>query len=239
MARGDGDPGDWAERIVPVSQELTDETDIVLLGGRVSAASVLASYRRGMFPMVIEVEADGEGETVCAWYAPAERAVLRYPGMRVSRSLRRSLRRFDVTFDRDFEGVLAGCADPSRSGAWITQEYARTYRELAAAGYAHSVEVWHEGELVGGLLGVELGGLFCADSKFRTVTDASKVAVAALSGLVFSAERADQRVIDAQWLTDHLASLGFVGVDRRRYEAALPSLLELPPVFPGAGRRTR
>ncbi len=226
---------------MPVSPEVTAETDVVLLGGAVTAATLLSSYRQGLFPMGIDVET-GAGvppETVCGWFAPAQRAVLRYPGMHVSRSLRRSMRDFQVTFDRDFGAVLAGCADPRRAGSWITAEYEAAYRELAAAGCAHSVEVWREGRLVGGLIGIELGGLFCADSKFRTVTDASKAAVAGLSQLVFSAPAAERRMIDAQWLTGHLASLGFTGLDRADYEAGLSDLVALPSAFPAPGSRTR
>ncbi len=237
-----GDGGSWDEGLVRLSPDVTAQTEVVLLGGAVTAVTLENSYRQGLFPMSIDVDM-GPGappEAACGWFAPARRAVLRYPGMQVSRSLRRSLRGFEVTYDRDFGAVLAGCADPSRSGGWIAEDYEHAYLELAAAGRAHSVEVWQDGRIVGGLIGLELGGLFCADSKFRTVTDASKAAVAGLSQLVFSAPAAERRLIDAQWRTSHLASLGFAELERSRYEAELPGLLELPPAFPPApGSRTR
>lgn len=224
---------------VAVAAELTAETDIVAIGGHVSARSLIAAYARGMFPMDINADVGGSDLVrLTAWFAPDQRAVLRFPGMHVSRSLRRAMRRFQVTLDSDFEGVLAGCADPARPHGWITADYAETYRELHGLGFAHSVEVWDADGLAGGLLGVQLGGLFCADSKFHRVTDASKAAVAGLSDLVFGAADADSRLIDAQWLTPHLESLGFRGLARADYESLLPGLLSMPPLLGAPGRRT-
>lgn len=230
---------DFAEQLLPVAPEFTAETDIVAIGGHISARTVVWAYLRGLFPM--EIDADvGEPELVkiTAWFAPAERAVLRYPGMHVSRSLRRDRHRFRTTFDVDFDAVLSGCADPTRAGGWINDDYQAAYRELHATGFAHSVEVWQGDELAGGLIGVQLGGLFCADSKFHRVANASKVAVAALSERVFGTDDANMRVIDAQWLTPHLASLGFQPLLRADYEALLPELLESPPVFTAPGKRS-
>lgn len=223
----------------PVPAEVTAETDIVALGGRITPRSLVDGYARGIFPMGIVAEV-GEDELVHvnAWFAPAERAVLRHPGMHVSRSLRRAMRGFAITVDSDFAGVLAGCADPVRPHGWITAEYAAAYRELHSAGIAHSVEVWQAGELVGGLLGLQLGGLFCADSKFHRAANASKAAVAGLSEVVFGAGDGAERLIDAQWLTPHLASLGFQTMLRADYEALLPGLLSLSEVVGAPGRRT-
>ncbi|MDQ1247288.1 MAG: leucyl/phenylalanyl-tRNA---protein transferase [Actinomycetota bacterium] len=214
--------------------EVTASTEIIGLGGAVTPAGLLAAYGMGMFPMAIAID---EAHSATAWYAPAERALLTYPGMHLTRSLRRSMRTFDITYDAAFADVLAGCADPSRDHGWMTAEYQDSYLGLHSAGYAHSVEVWQGGELVGGLLGIELGGLFCADTKFRRVTDASKAAVAGLSQRVFAGAIGPQRVVDAQWLTPHLASLGFQAVPRARYEAMLPGLQALPGTF-GGGIRT-
>lgn len=222
---------------LPVAQEITDETDIVAIGGRVTPGALLASYRAGRFPMAIRVEDDEESDRYAtAWFAPAQRAVLRYPGSHVSRSLRRSMRRFRITYDTDFDGVLAGCADPARPHAWITDDYRAVYRELFARGEAHSVEVWRGDVLAGGLLGVSMGGLFCADTMFHRITDASKAAVAGLSARVFDGAAGGARMIEAQWLTDHLATLGFVELPRATYEAELPRLLALPPPFPKVPR---
>lgn len=208
--------------------DVTAATEVVALGGTVSADELVAGYGRGEFPMYVKI---GPGLQAPAWYSPAERAVLRYPGMHVSGSLRRSMRRFTITYDEAFDDVLAGCADPSREHGWITGDYQATYLRLADAGRAHSVEVWQSGDLVGGLIGVELGGLFCADSKFRRVTDASKAAVAGLSDLVFGGQWGPERLVDAQWLTDHLASLGFRALPRGEYLAALPRLQQVPGAF--------
>ena len=227
------------DQVRPVAPEVTADTDIVAVGGHVTARSLVWGYSQGMFPMAIDADVGAENPVeLTAWFAPAQRALLRYPGMTVSRSLRRAMRGFDITFDRSFSAVLAGCADPARPHGWINEDYEATYSELHRIGLAHSVEVWDAGELAGGLIGVELGGLFCADSKFHRVANASKAAVAGLSQLVFGATDGHLRVIDAQWLTPHLASLGFQAVTRGDYEEALPGLLALSPLLPPAGSRT-
>lgn len=220
---------------IPVDPEITAETDIIALGGEVTAARLWESYRDGVFPMAITAEVDGEYPVeVNAWFAPAQRAVLRYPGMSPSRSLRRSMRSFEISFDTAFEAVLEGCGDPVRPNGWINDEFRVAYGELHRQGIAHSVEVWSEGRLAGGLIGVEVGGLFCADSKFHRVRDASKAAVAALSARIFSADRGMDRMIEAQWLTTHLASLGFESIPQADYQAVLPELLALPPALVSA-----
>jgi leucyl/phenylalanyl-tRNA--protein transferase len=148
--------------------------------------------------------------------------------LHVSRSLRRSARGVVVSVDQAFEDVLQMCADPGRPGAWITSDYAAAYRALHASGWAHAVEVWREGRLVGGLLGVEIGGLFCGESMARRATDGSKLALWATVSLLGGAgERG--RIFDVQWVTPHLATMGAVAVDRRDYLAALPAALALPP----------
>lgn len=225
---------DYPRRVPP---EVTAATEIVAVGGRVTAEMLRRSYAAGVFPMDAEV---APGITRTTWISPEQRAIMTFPGMPVSRSLRRSMRRFTITYDAAFAGVLEGCADPSRPHGWITADYRRAYTELAREGSAHSVEVWQGQTLVGGLIGVELGGLFCADSMFRRVTDASKAAVAGLSQRVFEGEFGPRRAIDAQWLTDHLATLGFRAVPRDDYVAALPALLALPGAFAAgtAGKST-
>lgn len=130
--------------------------------------------------------------------------------------------------DTAFDEVVAGCADPRRPGAWITDEVAAAYGRLHRLGWAHSVEVWASGELVGGLYGVGLGGLFAAESKFHRVTDASKAAVVALADLL-RADGVEGRLVDVQWRTEHLATLGVREVDRARYLRLLSAARALPP----------
>ena len=150
---------------------------------------------------------------VLGWFSPDPRAVLPVDGVHVSRSLARSRRRFEVRIDTAFAEVVAACGDPARPGGWITPDMIEAYALLHTLGWAHSVEVWSaEGTLAGGLFGIAIGGLFAAESKFHRDTDASKVAVVALAELVGAAGDAADRVIDVQWSSDHLATLGVVEI---------------------------
>ena len=194
------------------------------MGADLEPGTLLAAYRRGIFPMPLEELAEP------GWFSPDPRGVLPLDGVHVSRSLRRSLRRYAVTTDRAFADVVAGCAAPGRRGGWITAEVAAAYARLHALGWAHSVEVWDaDGTLAGGLYGVEVGGLFAAESKFHVRTDASKVAVVALAGRLRGA--GGPRLIDVQWTTPHLERLGARDVPRRAYLAALDVALTLPKAF--------
>lgn len=153
------------------------------------------------------------------WFSPDPRGVLPLDRLRLSRSLRRSCRRFDVTFDRDFGAVIRACADPSRPHGWIDDHIVAAYEHLHAAGHAHSVECWTpEGELAGGLYGVALGGLFAGESMFSRRTDASKVALVALVGRL---NASGFTLLDVQWLTPHLATLGAIEIPRPRYLSLL------------------
>jgi leucyl/phenylalanyl-tRNA---protein transferase len=194
------------------------------VGADLEPGTLLAGYRRGVFPMPLE-EVDEP-----AWFSPDPRGVLPPDGVHVSRSLRRSLRRYAVTADRAFAEVIAGCAAPTRRGGWITPEMRAAYTRLHALGWAHSLEVWDaDGTLAGGLYGVEIGGLFAAESKFHVRTDASKVAVVALAERL--REAGGPRLIDVQWTTPHLARLGARDVRRRAYLAALDVAIALPKAF--------
>ncbi|WP_432491304.1 leucyl/phenylalanyl-tRNA--protein transferase [Kineococcus auxinigenes] len=192
-------------------------------GGDLAPATLLAAYERGLFPMGL----GGGGRGPVGWWSPDPRGVLLPGGVRVSRSLRRALRAFEVRVDTAFDEVVAGCADPSRPGAWITGEVAAAYGRLHRLGWAHSVEVWSGGELAGGLYGVALGGLFAAESKFHRVRDASKAAVVALADLLL-ADGAPGRLVDVQWRTEHLATLGVEEVGRPLYQRMLGAALALP-----------
>jgi leucyl/phenylalanyl-tRNA--protein transferase len=184
--------------------------------------TLLDAYRRGLFPMPVKA---GPVELL-AWWSPDPRGVLPLDGLRVSRSLRRSRRRFAIRFDTAFEAVVAACADPRRTGGWITPDISAAYLELHRLGWAHSVEAWSEdGRLVGGLYGVGIGGLFAGESMFHTETDASKVALVALVDRLRAGGAA---LLDVQWSTPHLASLGVVEISRADYLARLADALTLP-----------
>jgi leucyl/phenylalanyl-tRNA--protein transferase len=186
---------------------------------------LLAAYRSGLFPMPLKA---GSVE-VLAWWSPDPRGVLPLDGLRVTRSLRRSQRRYSVRFDTAFDDVVAACADPARHGGWITEEIATAYRELHRLGWAHSVEAWSDdGRLVGGLYGVCIGGLFAGESMFHTETDASKVALVAL---VERLRAGGGTLLDVQWSTAHLESLGVVEVTRDDYLRRLVRAVTLPDAW--------
>lgn len=204
-----------------------DESEVVAIGGDLEPGTVLQAYRCGLFPMHID-----RGRTL-AWWSPDPRGVLPVDGLQVSRSLRASRRRFEVRVDTAFDAVVEGCADPDRAHGWITGDIRAAYRRLHEMGWAHSVEAWstEDGTLAGGLYGVAVGGLFAGESMFHRRRDASKVA---LMGLVeVLAEDGEDRVLDVQWTTDHLRSLGAVDVARPDYLARLAAVVDndLPPAF--------
>lgn len=199
------------------------EDDCVAAGADLEPSTLVEAYRNGLFPM--------PHDSALLWWSPLERGVLEPGRLRISRSLRRSLRRFSVTIDRDFAGVLAGCADPSRPGGWITEEIAEAYLRLHDLGWAHSVEIRHPGtgELAGGLYGLAVGRLFAGESMFHRVTDASKVALAALVDILESQAGSDY-LIDTQWRTEHLASLGVTTLDRDVYLTRIEPLVQADPL---------
>lgn len=205
--------------------------DLVVVGGGMDPGTLIDAYSRGLFPMELDLDAAlaaemGGGSTL-GWWSPDPRGVLELDGLRISRSLARSVRRFEVTFDRSFEEVMRACGDPVRPHGWINEDFVAAYLRLHALGYAHSIEVWRGGRLVGGLYGVEVGGLFAGESMFHRERDASKVALVALVDRLRRCS--GKRLIDVQWCTEHLASLGAVEVPRSAYLARLPELLESQP----------
>ncbi|AKU17157.1 leucyl/phenylalanyl-tRNA--protein transferase [Luteipulveratus mongoliensis] len=198
--------------------------DLVAVGADLEPGTILSAYRLGLFPMGLGTH----GRAPIGWWGPVRRGVLLHGDLHVSRSLRRSMRRFHVTVDAEFDAVLDGCADPSRSGRWITDDIRTAYRRLHDLGWAHSIEVWEGEDLVGGLYGMAVGGLFAGESMFHHATDASKAAVLALDRLVY-ADGDPRRVIDVQWRTPHLATLGVREISRTAYLTALSEALELGP----------
>jgi leucyl/phenylalanyl-tRNA--protein transferase len=173
------------------------------------------------------------GTGTLGWWSPDPRGVLLPGNFRVRKSLRKVLPRFEIRVDTAFDDVVAACADPDREGRWITPAIARAYRELHDLGWAHSVESWLDGDLVGGLYGVAIGGLFAGESMFHTMRDASKAALAGLVRLI-SADGDVRRLIDVQWRTDHLGRLGVTEVAREDYRGLLAAALQAPPVDFGA-----
>jgi leucyl/phenylalanyl-tRNA--protein transferase len=194
----------------------------VAIGADLSPGTLLAAYRGGLFPMAV----DGTSMAM-AWWSPEQRGVLPLSGLRVTRSMRQSARRFEIRVNTAFAEVVAACADPRRSGGWIDENIASAYTELHRLGWAHSVEAWRDDELAGGLYGVAIGGLFAGESMFTRVRDASKVALIGLVDLL-SDEYAADRVLDTQWQTPHLARLGVVEVPRAEYLRLLERALQLP-----------
>lgn len=199
--------------------------DLVAVGADLEPGTVLAAYRAGLFPMGL----GRHGARPLGWWSPDPRGVLFPGGLRVSRSLRRSVRRFRVTADTAFADVVAGCADRRREGRWITRDIATAYLSLHELGWAHSIEVWRGRELAGGLYGLAIGGLFAGESMFHRATDASKVALVSLVER-FTADGDPRRLIDVQWSTPHLASLGVVEVPRQTYAGLLAEALTAPAV---------
>jgi len=187
----------------------SDDEGLLAVGGDLSPARLLLAYESGIFPWY-------SAGVPPLWWSPDPRALMSRERLHVSRSLRRTLRsgRFSVTFDRAFSKVIHGCASNREGGTWILPEMMLAYTQLHDLGYAHSFEVWHEGELAGGLYGVRRGALFAAESMFHVVTDASKVGLAVALDTMF---RAGFQVFDVQFVTEHLATLGAYEVSRERY----------------------
>ncbi len=211
--------------------ELADE-DLVGLGADLAPGTLLRAYRSGMFPMHVAMGGEGDGGAeggqaqVIGWWSPEPRGILPLDGLRVSRSLRQSCRKMRTTVDEAFPDVVDGCADRGRSGRWINDDIRSAYLRLHELGWAHSVETWRGDELVGGLYGVSIGGLFAGESMFHRAPDASKVALVRLVRVLSADGR--PRLLDVQWVTDHLASLGTVAIPRGEYLRRLRTALALP-----------
>jgi leucyl/phenylalanyl-tRNA--protein transferase len=191
---------------------------LVAVGADLEPGTLLAAYRCGMFPMPVARRRVG-------WWSPDPRGILPLDGLKVSRSLRKSCARFEVRVDTCFEQVMRQCGDPRRPNGWIDAAFVRAYGRLHHLGWAHSVETWLDGRLVGGLYGVRINGLFAGESMFHHETDASKVA---LVHLVDWLNRTDGRLLDVQWSTPHLASLGVIDVSRADYLSRLDSAISFP-----------
>lgn len=203
--------------------EWASEDGLVMIGGELEPGWVLTAYRRGIFPWPI-VE---RGYEILAWFSPDPRAVIELDQLYVSRRLARRIRshQFEVTCDQAFADVIAACAVARERGGetWITPRMIRVYRQLHALGYAHSVEVWRNGELAGGLYGIGLGAFFSGESMFHRRTDASKVA---LVFLVAHLRSRGFRVFDVQQATSHSVRMGAVEIPRPVFLARLADALQ-------------
>jgi leucyl/phenylalanyl-tRNA--protein transferase len=210
----------------------------VTVGGDLEPGTLLAAYRSGLFPMR---QKSGE----LTWWSPDPRAIITLDRLHVSQSLRRSRRRFEIRVDSAFEAVIDACADrPADAYLWITSEIREAFLRLHRLGWVHSVEAWtvatgdEPAMLVGGLYGVAIGGMFGGESMFHRKPDASKAALVALVELLRDDDREGEgRLIDVQWITPHMASLGAVEVPRQEYLARLAKALALPLPAAFAGGR--
>lgn len=214
------EPSRWSLRF-----DADHPSDLVAVGADLEPGTLLAAYRGGLFPM----GTGADGAPPIGWWSPLRRGVLLPGDHHVSRSLRRARGRFTTSIDRDFAAVVRACGDPGRDGRWITPAVNKAYQRLHELGWAHSVEVWDdEGVLVGGLYGVGIGAFFAGESMFHRETDAGKVAVWVAAEQVLSG--APGSLIDVQWRTSHLATLGVREVDRVAYLGLLDTaLVGVPP----------
>lgn len=204
--------------------ESADRVGLVGVGADLAPGTLLAAYRTGLFPMPF---GDDPATTTMGWWSPERRAILPLDGLIVSRSLHKARRRFEIRVNTAFAAVVEGCADPRRHGGWINTAIAEAYGELHRLGWAHSVEAWSldDGTLAGGLYGVAIGGLFAGESMFYWRTDASKVA---LVSLVERMEVGGGLLLDCQWLTRHLGSLGAIEIKRADYLALVAKATAAP-----------
>ena len=188
---------------------LADDEGLIAVGADLSRERLLAAYDQGIFPW------PAEGLPLL-WWSPNPRAIIDPEHLHISRSMRRELRsgRFQLSFDHAFEQVMIECGRERSEGTWITPAMVEAYVDLHRRGHAHSVEVWHDGGLCGGLYGVQRGGLFAAESMFHRLTNASKVA---LIGSVQNLFAAGITLFDVQFVTEHLATLGAYSIPRRDY----------------------
>ena len=195
------------------------DDEVVAIGADLEPDTVLYAYAHGMFPMYVDKKSRTLG-----WWSPLERGVIPLDGFRITRSLRSSAQQFVCTINVAFTRVMQECATARTDGNWINQEFIDAYTHLHQLGHAHSVEVWNKkGELVGGLYGLRINGLFAGESMFHRETDASKVALMHLVDLM---NLDGMQLLDTQWNTDHLASLGCTSVTRADYLALLATAIQ-------------
>ncbi len=195
-------------------------------GSNWDCETLISAYRVGLFPMPYEID---ENESAIGWWSPKSRAIFYPDQIHVSTSLKSAVKKFTVTVGQDFEAVIRACGNPERESGWINEDVISAFTELHRIGVAHSIEVWDSaGKLAGGLYGLELGGVFAGESMFYVTKNASKVALVHLGALL---NDGSGRIIDTQWMTRHLESMGAKPIDRGDYCRLLPNLMVLPPVL--------
>ena len=206
--------------------EQMPQDDLVILGADLKPETVIDSYQHGIFPMHIEVA----NKRQIGWWSPQQRGILPLNKINISKSLQKSMKKFHVSFDQAFDQVIDGCGDDKRPQGWINKEIKIAYKKLFELGYVHSVEVWNKkDELVGGLYGVEVQGLFAGESMFHKETDASKTAMVYLVNKLKDA--GGKRLFDVQWQTPHLKSMGVIKIPRKKYLSLLPEVMKTKPAF--------
>ena len=203
------------ERLLFPEPGLAEPDGLLAVGGDLSTQRLLLAYQSGIFPWYSD-------DTPILWYSPHERFVLYPPELKISKSMRQVLRpgKFTVTADTCFNEVITACSTVPREGqdgTWITDDMKAAYNQLHAEGYAHSVEVWQDQELAGGIYGVQVGSVFCGESMFSRVSNASKTA------LIHLCQSGQFELIDCQVHTEHLESMGARMISREQYMAVLQS----------------
>jgi len=194
-----------------------NDDDIVAAGADLETDTLLYAYANGMFPMFVN-------KRNLAWWSPVDRGVIPLDGLRITRSMRQSAKKFTCTINEAFTEVMTMCGSMRTDGNWITREFIDAYSDLHDEGHAHSVEVWDEtGELVGGLYGVRINKFFAGESMFHLQTDASKVALMHLVALM---SLDGMELLDTQWRTEHLETLGCIAVPREKYLHLLASAIQ-------------
>ncbi|RLS26933.1 MAG: leucyl/phenylalanyl-tRNA--protein transferase [Planctomycetota bacterium] len=202
---------------------LADPDGLLAVGGNLEPETLLSAYQQGIFPWFDE-------DTPILWWSPDPRAILEFDNLYISKRLARTIRtnKFQVTFNQDFDAVVQGCTYRPEEGTWITPEVANAYGEFHRRGHAHSVEVWQQGILVGGLYGVAIGALFAGESMFSTVSDASKIALVAL---VSRLKEKGYQLFDLQIINEHTSMMGATEIPRDDYLARVKLAIQLKITF--------
>ncbi len=198
-------------------------------GADLEPGTLLHAYRHGYFPMHIEPH-EGSSRREIGWWSPQPRGVIKPHDIHVSRSLSRSLSQFTIKVDTAFEAVLEGCANPQRPHGWIGPEIKAAYTELHELGWVHSIEAWDTHGIAGGVYGVGIGAFFAGESMFHARTNGSK---AALVGLARLLQPYPDALIDVQWTTPHLVTMGAIDIDRTDYlNQAKSAMFTTGPAWP-------
>lgn len=207
----------------PDVSEIGDEPgDLITIGADLEPPTLVYAYSKALFPMYVNTEDKEFLEIPLGWFSPEKRGIFEIDKLKVSRSMKQSAKKYECKINHSFKEMMVMCQTVPRHGGWITDDFIEAYTKLHKLGFAHSVETYEDGELVGGLYGVGFGNFFAGESMVHTKRDASKVALLHLFQFIKSQIRdSSQFLLDAQWLTPHLASLGAQEVPRSEYISRL------------------